>query len=222
MKDLVTITVPKKEERPLTNGLSQDEVKDRLEALALTIDSRGWAVKDLMIIPPGTSKFSSDQDGSDRLISIGSIPKPVPDYNTMPYDDMLEDSSPLSQQVADRLERSSQQRRADLISSLDTIRESGGEQPEWFSGISESDLSSSLKTRSVSSGLSTQNLHTLPVNPAIPKPKAVVKPKQAAKPKVAQAQKPPINPVILNLARSNDRSISSIAHEADEVVIKLH
>src|SRR3954464_5956509 len=37
IKELVTITVPKKVERVLTNGLSQDEVKSRLQALANTI-----------------------------------------------------------------------------------------------------------------------------------------------------------------------------------------
>src|ERR1700712_5000740 len=47
MKELVTITVPKKVERVLTDGLSQNEVKSRLAALASTIDSRGWAVKNV-------------------------------------------------------------------------------------------------------------------------------------------------------------------------------
>src|SRR6185436_5119251 len=40
INDLVTITAPKKIERHLTNGLSQNEVESRLEALANTLDSR--------------------------------------------------------------------------------------------------------------------------------------------------------------------------------------
>src|ERR1700689_4826621 len=39
VKELVTITVPKKVERILTNGLSQNEVQSRLKTLANTIDS---------------------------------------------------------------------------------------------------------------------------------------------------------------------------------------
>src|SRR5487761_512815 len=47
VKELVTITVPKKVERILTNGLSETEVQSRLQALANTIDSRGWAIKNI-------------------------------------------------------------------------------------------------------------------------------------------------------------------------------
>jgi hypothetical protein len=49
VKELVTITAPKRIERNLTNNLSQDEVRSRLQALANTIDSRGWAVKNVDI-----------------------------------------------------------------------------------------------------------------------------------------------------------------------------
>src|SRR4026207_498713 len=41
-KELVTITVPKHVQIDYTNGLSQNEVHNRLRALADTIDSRGW------------------------------------------------------------------------------------------------------------------------------------------------------------------------------------
>src|ERR1035438_1720650 len=46
---LVTITVPKVIVRNLTNGLSQTEVSSRLHALANTIDSRGWAIKNVNV-----------------------------------------------------------------------------------------------------------------------------------------------------------------------------
>ena len=51
ISEMVTITVPKKIEKHLTDGLSQTEVKSRLKALATTIDSRGWAVKNININP---------------------------------------------------------------------------------------------------------------------------------------------------------------------------
>jgi hypothetical protein len=49
VKQLVTITAPKHVERVLTNGLNQDEVRSRLNALASTIDSRGWAIKNVNV-----------------------------------------------------------------------------------------------------------------------------------------------------------------------------
>lgn len=60
IKDLVTITVPKKVERQLTKGFTQDEVRNRLSALANTVDTRGWAVKNV-----DANLF---QQKSDRLV----------------------------------------------------------------------------------------------------------------------------------------------------------
>lgn len=50
MSELVTITVPKREEKIFTDGLSQREVKSRLRSLADVIDSRGWSTKTLLLI----------------------------------------------------------------------------------------------------------------------------------------------------------------------------
>jgi hypothetical protein len=47
--ELVTITAPKKFERQLTKNLTQREVKSRLKALATTLDSRGWAVRNVAV-----------------------------------------------------------------------------------------------------------------------------------------------------------------------------
>lgn len=60
IKDLVTITVPKKIEHQLTKNLTQSEVRNRLSALASTVDTRGWAVKNV-----DTNLF---QQKSDRLV----------------------------------------------------------------------------------------------------------------------------------------------------------
>ena len=61
MKELVTINVPKKVEHIYTDGLSQTEVKSRLNALANTLDSRGWAVKNVNAAEPAIVS------NSDRL-----------------------------------------------------------------------------------------------------------------------------------------------------------
>ena len=43
-QDLVTITAPKRVEKVLTKDLDETEVKSRLQALADTMNTRGWAV----------------------------------------------------------------------------------------------------------------------------------------------------------------------------------
>ena len=48
VKELVTITAPKKIERHLTKGYTQTEVDSRLHALADTIDSRGWELGEVL------------------------------------------------------------------------------------------------------------------------------------------------------------------------------
>src|SRR5580704_13538668 len=59
VKDLVNITVPKKIEKAFSNGLSQSEVHSRLRALASTIDSRGWVIKNVNanLYDPARSQF---------------------------------------------------------------------------------------------------------------------------------------------------------------------
>jgi hypothetical protein len=68
IKELVTITVPKRDVHVYSDGLSQDQVKGRLSALASVIDSRGWALKNL---PGGAPQTEI----SDRLVAeISTIP----------------------------------------------------------------------------------------------------------------------------------------------------
>src|SRR5258708_7663500 len=45
LQHLVTITAPKKVDKNRTKGLSEGEVKSRLETLATTLGSRVWAVR---------------------------------------------------------------------------------------------------------------------------------------------------------------------------------
>jgi len=94
VQELVTITAPKVIERQLTNGLSQDEVHSRLNALANTIDSRGWAVKNanVNLAASATSNPSTDI-ASDRLVQAVSLPQTVLAVDVSAADDMLDESS---------------------------------------------------------------------------------------------------------------------------------
>jgi hypothetical protein len=131
LKELVTINVPKKVERVYTNGLSQSEVQSRLQALANTIDSRGWAIKHLDAVG-----YAPQQTDSDRLIGIPDVPPAEPDV-TAPSDDIMDaEHNPIAQQFDDMITRSSQERRERLIEELraplpETPQQTQAE-PQWF------------------------------------------------------------------------------------------
>jgi hypothetical protein len=120
VKELVTITAPKKIEHVYTNGLSQNEVQSRLKVLANTIDSRGWAVKNI-----DTYQLPAPvDDNSDRLINIDNWPgqQEVPNYQLNAGDDILDvANNPIAQQFDDMINRSSQEHRSQLINQLNAV-----------------------------------------------------------------------------------------------------
>ena len=71
LKEVVHITVPKKVQKVYTDGLSQKQVKSRLSALSSTLDSRGWAVKNINLNASSSTNGQTPQD--DRLISTPTI-----------------------------------------------------------------------------------------------------------------------------------------------------
>ncbi|HJP96874.1 MAG TPA: PrgI family protein [Candidatus Saccharimonadales bacterium] len=114
-KELVTITAPKQVQAIYTNGLSQDEVQSRLRALAETIDSRGWVVKNVNVNMFGQPTSTPP---SDRLVGMSSIPEPVQDVDIQAQDDMLEESNPIAKQFDTMIEKSTQARREDILNQL--------------------------------------------------------------------------------------------------------
>lgn len=119
VKELVTITVPKKIERVFTNGLSQIEVHSRLQALANTIDSRGWAIKNVSL-----NTFTAPAlvpNDSDRLIDIQAMPQEVPANEIAAAEDILDETNnPIARQFEAMITQSSQARRQQLIDQLNS------------------------------------------------------------------------------------------------------
>jgi hypothetical protein len=121
VKELVTVTAPKKIERKYTNGLSQIEVQSRLNALASTIDSRGWAVKNVNVNLYAQSSPLPAAITSDRLVDASSLPRQVSDVDVTASDDMLdEQNNPIAQQFETMLATSSQQHRQNIVNQLQT------------------------------------------------------------------------------------------------------
>ncbi len=119
IKELVTITVPKKIEHRLTNGLSQTEVKSRLQALANTIDSRGWAVKNVNVNMFAQPSYVLNQVGSDRLIDPGTMPQEVPTINPAEFQDMFDErSNATAQHLTQMISESEQARRQQVLQRM--------------------------------------------------------------------------------------------------------
>lgn len=118
-KDLVTITVPKVIERQFTNGLNQDEVRSRLTALASTIDSRGWAIKNVNV-----NMSTQQQQGgytSDRLLSASSLPQEVSSIDVKASDDILDESAnPIAQQFDSMINASAAAHRKQIIAQMES------------------------------------------------------------------------------------------------------
>jgi len=117
VKELVTITVPKKLEHVYTNGLTQVEVKSRLKALASTIDSRGWAIKNINVDSYTHNPLAGVS--SDRLLNIEDVPQQVPDEEPPADYDMLdEQNSPIAQQFDSMINQSAQTHHQTLLDRM--------------------------------------------------------------------------------------------------------
>lgn len=241
VKELVTITVPKKVDRVLTNGLNQQEVESRLHALANTLDTRGWAVKN---IDAATYTMPNmRQESSERLIDLGDIPHQVPDPDIGPEDDMLDNqSSPIAQQFGDMMDRSQQEHRQQLINQMNDTSapaasaqgRQGGSQSQtqsdyWFMDTSsqvpvgggqasqqaaQPQQTSQIDEAALSAQLKTQSAqHPTPYgNLRTLQPPKVPAGPGLAKPAVPVTSAP--DPAILSLANNDDLNVTTLAHEA--------
>lgn len=239
VKELVTITVPKKVEPILTDGLSQREVKSRLEALASTIDTRGWAVKNVT-----SNTYTSPLFGggtSDRLLDIGNAPPDVPTYEVRPGDDMLDsNTSPIAQQFDAMISQSNEAHRQQLISQMNSPTPSpaaaapaqprpAADQPApdyWFMGPGggtnapttiEAPQAASIPAADEAALTAELKSHST----AKPTPYGhlrTVQPlgSQPAAPPAPQAPAapPPTDPALLSLATNDDLDVATLAREA--------
>ncbi len=135
IKNLVTITVPKRIEKIYTDGLSQQEVKSRLQALAETIDSRGWAVKNVAVNMYATPAYAI---ASDRLVDPSSLPQTVPSTDISAADDIMDEvNNPTAQHFDQMVQQASAAQKEAAINRMRSAA-SGQSQPTtqtvdpWF------------------------------------------------------------------------------------------
>ncbi len=117
IQELVKITVPKKVEEHLTDGLSNTEVKSRLKALADTIDSRGWVIKNVdvnMFTQPAYGALAAGTaSDSDRLVDLSSVSHQAAPSGVTANDDIF--SNPLSAKLDAQIAQSKQQHQTKAV-----------------------------------------------------------------------------------------------------------
>lgn len=119
LMDMVKITVPKKQELHLTKELSQDEVQSRLKTLAMTLDTRGWAIKNVDVnlsVPEVQARGSAE---SDRLVGAAGVPQQMPVVDVHAADDILDEKhNPTAQKFDSLMQKAAEDRRHSLLSTL--------------------------------------------------------------------------------------------------------
>ncbi len=233
LEELVTITAPKKVEKQLTNGLDATEVQSRLKALASTLDTRGWAVKNATI--PGG--YIPLQQTGERLLNISSAPMEVSDTDDV--EDMLETGTAVSDKFQHMIQESTEQRMQHSLETMERIRrgeplESVKQQEVNFAvpitpevqattQVDEEMLAQQLRNKRSAGDLANSHLREVPVYPETSSLASTVVPDPTPAPMTNTP-----DPDILNLAQNNDLNIDTIARQAkkndtgsDEVVISL-
>jgi hypothetical protein len=235
LQELVKVTAPKQVEQVLTNGLSEGQVKSRLEALSQTIDTRGWVIKGVnsnLYTAPSFGQTSSD----DRLLTPSfTAPANVDDT----ANDILDvQTNPLAQQMDQMVKANDQTHRQALLDKMDQIRSAQAAQPQPAATSAAPAALPPLPPLPATKMAYGQTAVLQPDSPDLPSQTAPAAPIQAAGPAAASAaQKQPVEPVttpakpvILKLASNDDLSVAAIARQANkptnknndgEVVISL-
>jgi hypothetical protein len=123
VSEQVTITAPKKEELRLTKDLSQTEVQSRLKTLAQTLDTRGWAIKNVDVnlnTPENGSTIATPV--SDRLIGSAGVPQQMPVVDVHAADDILDEkNNPTAQKFDSLMKKADAVRKNGLLTRLKGI-----------------------------------------------------------------------------------------------------
>ncbi len=223
IQQLVTITAPKRVEKQLTKGYSQEEVKSRLKTLSATLDTRGWAIKN------ATNMYAVGQNPtSDRLFEIDT--QDIPSVFIEPTADMLDPATnPRAQAMEQLINKSAQTHKQHIEENLKKITSEQKAKTKPLTEQDEQNLLNQIHERQARFSSFDGHLKTLqPLRPPSSQTSSTAPSAQSNQPKMT----PTPDPAILNLVENSEGlSVRTIAHEAErlkkrdddeEVVISLH
>lgn len=236
LQELVKVTAPKKIEQILTDGLDQGQVVSRLEALAKTIDTRGWVIKGVnsnQFSAPVFTRAGHAQD--DRLLSL-SFNTPSDDDLGSSEDILDVQNNPLAQKMDQMVQIGEAQRRQALLDKMGQIRDQQAQAPASTASpvpvpqpaavSDELNISFDLPPKQDSYG------RTAVLQPDIDQSGAALPAAGSQAQKLVQDDPlmpvtAPPNPAILGLASNDDLTVAGIARQANkatgdgEVIISL-
>lgn len=127
LKELVNITVPKKDEHIYSDNLSKKEVKSRLHALSDVIDSRGWVTRNVAINAYDPQPQYVQQP-TDRLLNQDSLPQIVPEMTMGADADILDAvNNPTAQHFEELVEESTASQKKSAIDNMQQAIKQRGE-----------------------------------------------------------------------------------------------
>jgi len=197
-QNLVTITAPKIDTKQVTKDFDKTEASSRLKALASTMDTRGWAIKNVQT--NGYQNPYQQTSGSDRLLDLQTAPQDDL-VSIKPSEDVLDaNSTPLAQTMGSLQAQNQQAHRQAILQKMQTL--------------------------AAQQKAAQARLTTLPATPTA-SPKATPKPAaspvqqpvtQPPAPAILREVKSPPPPTELDVKNAS----KDIGGDTDEVVISLH
>jgi hypothetical protein len=236
LEELVTITAPKKIEEILTKNLSQDEVHSRLKTLASTLDTRGWAIKnvDLNLNVP-ESHTSGVIHPSDRLVANAGYTQSAQVVDVHAADDILDEvNNPTAQKFASMMQTADEKRKKDVLATMRGLIDEGSK-----GAADDFSVRLSKAKASIASGRNKKNAHHKVLKASKPQdePPAPTK-AEVKKPAPEKPQATPVTPgqqaANMELAQSGSAfSVATLSQLANrqpqiektgpnEVTISLH
>ncbi len=216
IKNLVEITVPKKDNKNIVKDLNQTEIRNRLRRLSETIDSRGWAIKNIDYNPQVIDVYGTNSN-TERLIDPSSqmLIQPTESTPEEEYDLFDPSTSQTASQIENVVNQKTSEHKNYLINMVrgETVDDSS------INKMDDQQYDELLR-KNEAKKLATSNLRKVGSKPGQPLPKQIEENTHKQQPKQ-------INNAIINLASNNNLSIQTLAKEINknddskEVVISL-
>lgn len=232
IQELVKIAVPKVVAQYTSDNLSQEQVRQRLQALAETVDTRGWATKNIISSP---AYAAAGGVVSDRLMNPTMLPSVISTVDIPDSEDIFD--NPQAAQITAKIEENSQKHKNEIIEQM---RKTDDSRPNWFmqnSASNDGNLPAAFRNKE--SGLDPnekafldeihENKNQFDQSFKNHKTLSPLGNSPMQKSPVSQVTVAP-DPVTIELARNNDRTVESLARETnqahgqldDEVIVSLH
>ncbi len=120
LEELVTISAPKRIEQQFSDNLSQTEVRSRLKTLASTLDTRGWAIKNVdMNLNIAAAQSITPTTGTDRLVANAGYTQTAQVVDVHAADDIMdEQNNPTAQKFAAMMQTEDDKRKRNLLETM--------------------------------------------------------------------------------------------------------